>query len=70
MIVMQLIFFMIYTNLDGGAQYVLDDLKDRLHPGKSKRALKIVANDLIDASLGNLSTRCYDQFQRCVNGIL
>lgn len=53
----------------GGRRWVIDELRERFKPGLSKRKLKRFTNDIIDESLGNMTSRCYDSYQRCVNGI-
>jgi len=53
----------------GGRRWVIDELRGRFNPGLSTRKLRGHINDIIDASLGNYTTRCYDKYQRCVNGI-
>mmetsp|Transcript_2249 Transcript_2249/g.4280 ORF Transcript_2249/g.4280 Transcript_2249/m.4280 type:complete len:761 (-) Transcript_2249:7687-9969(-) len=53
----------------GGRRWVIDEFRARFNPGLSARKLKVHINDVIDHSLGNYTTRCYDKYQRCVNGI-
>jgi len=53
----------------GGRRWVIDELRERFNPGLPKRKLKKVINDLIDYSMGNYTSRCYDKYQRCANGI-
>lgn len=53
----------------GGRRWVIDELRDRFRPGETTRKLKVHINDIIDWSMGNYTTRCYDRYQRCVNGI-
>jgi hypothetical protein len=53
----------------GGRRWVIDEFKARFSPGATTRQLKKHINDIIDRSIDNYSTRCYDRYQRCVNGI-
>jgi len=53
----------------GGRRWVIDEFRARFNPGLTTRKLKVHINDIIDWSLGNYTTRCYDRYQRCVNGI-
>ena len=54
-----------------GGDQATKGLKDRLVPRErmSERDCKMYINELIDESLDNWSTRCYDKFQYCCQNI-
>ena len=53
---------------------LLGTLKERLFPNGHRRLTQEQANryidQLIEQSLNNWRTRCYDRFQYCVQGIM
>eukprot|EP00924_Labyrinthula_sp_SR-Ha-C_P016928 maker-scaffold_6-snap-gene-19.41-mRNA-1 protein AED:0.13 eAED:0.13 QI:0/1/0.66/1/1/1/3/157/791 len=53
----------------GGRRWVFDELKARFCPELNHRQLRARVNELIDISMGNYTTQCYDRYQLCVNGI-
>ena len=54
----------------GGQRWVVDEFKTRFCPGFSTRQLRAHIDTIINQSVENYSTRWYDRYQRCVNGIL
>ena len=54
-----------------GGEQTTKDLRLRLLPREqmSERDCKMHINELIDESLNNWSTRCYDKFQYCCQNI-
>jgi len=53
----------------GGRRWVIDEFRARFCPGLTTRKLRLHINNIIDHSISNYTTRCYDKYQRCVNGI-
>ena len=44
----------------GGRRWVIDELRERFCPEYSKRKLRVRINNLIDQSMGNYTTHCYE----------
>jgi len=53
----------------GNSQRVLDDLRERFQNELHDRAVMEYVHSLIDLSIDNWTTTCYDSYQRCCVGI-
>ena len=56
-----------------GGRNLVRELKERLFPSGKRMQFEDTCrhvDGLIEASVNNWTTRCYDQFQYCVQGIL